>query len=101
MKQIVMAGPRKSRIVDVPIPEITDDPAAGESHLYRDVPFGVVSVDRRPPGRGLRPRDDRRRREVRPERDGVPGGGPGDRARRRRVQGVHRHGAGQDLPCAG
>ena len=25
MKQIVMAGPRKSRIIDVPIPEITDD----------------------------------------------------------------------------
>ena len=25
MKQIVMAGPRKSEIIDVPIPEITDD----------------------------------------------------------------------------
>ena len=25
MKQVVMVGPRKSEVVDVPIPEITDD----------------------------------------------------------------------------
>lgn len=101
MKQIVMAGPRKSRIVDVPIPEITDDQL-----LVKVTYTGMCHSEWYPwtvarPGEVFGHETDRRRREVRPERDGVPGGGPGDRARRRRVQGVHRHGAGQDLPCAG